>query len=350
MSGLQPFIDKFSTKLKSVPVKNISIEKYPVDYLRWLINNHYYYIHIYVHVLQKVLENTRLRKEDIILIDYGAGNGLLGLFAKFCGFKEVYLVDISPPFLTAARNLAANMEIAVEGILEGDITALQDFFVGKQRPHAIAGTDVIEHIYDLGHFFATIKNMNTDIITVFTTGSVTANPVKTHHLKKLQYRDEYIDSNPEHSQQGNQYAGISFLEIRRRMIFKQYPQLNISQAESLARLTRGLVRRDIMKAVDLFLQNGTMPVLLTHSTNTVDPVTGSWTERLLTTKEYHVIYTGAGFSLKIYNGFYNQWKRGMKPLFLKVVNKSIGILQKKGRWMVPFITLVGKGTKHHIPE
>ncbi|MEI2747673.1 MAG: hypothetical protein V9E88_02790 [Ferruginibacter sp.] len=85
-------------------------------------------------------------------MDYGAGNGLLGIFARYCGFGRVALNDIDLPFLEAARKLSQALHIDMDAFIEGDISQVKDHPYAKQL-NAIAGTDVIEHIYNLDDFF-----------------------------------------------------------------------------------------------------------------------------------------------------------------------------------------------------
>jgi Methyltransferase domain len=304
MSVLRSFIDPFSNKLQSVQVSSISSEQYPVEYLRMLMNKHQYYIRIYAHVLEKLLQYAEHSKEEMIVVDYGAGNGLLGLFEKFCGFKKVYLSDTSSAFLHAAQNLARNVNTLPDGFIDGDIQSVQKFFEGKNHPNAIVGTDVIEHIYDLDEFFSTIKQMNADILTVFTTGLVTGNPIKANRLKKIQYQDEFLGSNPEYLPYHNDYSGLSFFEIRKKIIRKHFSNFSHAEIEMLATRTTGLIHDDILKAIEIYFATGELPAQ-PSGYNTVDPITGSWTERLLQPKEYECIYGNAGFDLKISNGFYN---------------------------------------------
>ena len=79
-----------------------------------------------------------------------------------------------------------------------------------------------------------------------------------------------------------------------------------------------------------------------HPTNTCDPITGSWTERLLTVKEYQSIYSKAGFALNVYNGFYNEWQEGKKGSVLKLLNKTTRLLGMQGRFLSSYIILVGR--------
>ncbi len=334
------YIHSFSEKLSAVNIAAFPIERYPAAYLQLLISQRLYFLHIYAQVLEKVIQYSGKQKEEIILLDYGAGNGLLGMFAKHCSFKKVYSIDVNESFVQAAHLLNAALNNPVDAILTGDIDTAINFFKLHAPPDAVAGTDVIEHIYNLNVFFKSIKSLNAGIIAVFTTASVNANPFKSYTIKKLQRQDEYKWSDPAHTTGNNPYAGLSFLEVRKRMIEQRF-HLSNNQIQQLAQATRGMQERDILKAVTIFITTKKLPSLIHHPTNTCDPVTGNWTERLLTAKEYKTLYQDAGFELYIANGFYNEWQPGFKSRFLKIINSYIRFTGRSGRWISPYILLVG---------
>jgi len=335
------YIPGFSQKLQSIQVENLPIQGYPAEYLQLLITQRTYFLHIYAQVLQKVIQYATKPKEAIVLLDYGAGNGLLGMFAKHCGFKTVYNIDINKSFVLAARLLNHQLEHPVDAILTGDWDTVAQYCKTNRIPDAIIGTDVIEHIYDVGTFLKNIKTLNPSIVTVFTTASVTANPFKTFAIKKLQQQDEYRWSNPGHTSADNPYAGMPFLEVRKRII-QQHFDLPGKEAVALARATRGMNKVDIVWAATSFIHTQQLPKEISHPTNTCDPVTGSWTEQLLSIKTYRALFKDAGFKLTIYNGFYNQWQQGMKAILLKAINTYTRSTGVPGRWLSAYIVLVGK--------
>ena len=340
-SSFKENIPSFSKKLSGIDMGALNLAAYPKTYLQLLLNNQQYYLRIYAHVLDKLFENINKPKEEMVLIDYGAGNGLLGMFAKHCGVATVYLNDQSALFVEASMQLAKVLEINIDGFITGDCIELEKYFEHKTKPDAIAGTDVIEHIYNLDEFFIRIAKLNPEMVTVFTTASVTSNPFKTKQLMRLQYNDEFYGSNPDHAMPGDVYAGLPFIETRKKIILEQYPAMKKEALESLAFSTRGMNKHDLLIAAGKFIQEGFLPSP-PHPTNTCDPVTGSWTERLLTIKEYDQMYKRAGFELKVYNGFYNQWQAGAKSIVLNLLNKIIFLGGKRGDFIAPFITLVGK--------
>ncbi len=331
------YIPAFEKKLNEIVISLLSGDPFPKKYLTHLLQHKKYYLKIYASTLELLLKNSGGNKEKIILIDYGAGNGLLGLFAKFCGFYKVYLNDISKNFTDAGEGLSIVLDIPIDGIITGEITAVANYFK-MEKPTAIIGTDVIEHIYDLHSFFKEISHINSNMVSIFTTASNPVNKFKLRKLKRLQVKDEYQGGSPDDYFSFGQESVAPFIKTREQMIRKNFPALTDDNVLQLSSLTRGLIEKDIINAVQKFIDYKILPIALPHPTNTCDPVSGSWTERILTVEEYKEIYLDAGFDLKICNGFYNECSGISKRLLLKAANLFIKI---SGSLIAPFISLVG---------
>lgn len=142
----------FKNKLDNITIATISPEIYCKKYLSHLLQHKKYYLAVYVDVLYKLTIHSGHTAKDITLIDYGAGNGLLGIFAKFCGFKKVWIIDNNEKFVWASKKLAGQLDIFMDDHITGDIETLKTYFI-NETPGAIVGTDVIEHIYNLESFF-----------------------------------------------------------------------------------------------------------------------------------------------------------------------------------------------------
>lgn len=331
------YIDSFAARLDRIDPSKISTQDYCVKYLRHLLDHRFYYLEIYAAVLDNLLSVSQMKKEEIILIDFGAGNGLLGMFARHCGFKKVYLNDIDKSFVDGSVALAKELEAVIAGFIHGDVMALKEAFT-NEIPDAIAGTDVIEHIYDLDIFFATLQNINPGIVSVFTTASNPENFFKIQKIKRLQLKDELEGGSPNDFFLFGENAHESFLKIRKDIIANVPQDLSEVEVDQIAKASRGLDKNDIIRAVNKFVSSKVMPQPVRHPTNTCNPLNSSWTERILSLGEYARIYDRKGFSLKIYAGFYDHFKPGFKKYMNAAMNSLVKILGKK---IAPFIILVG---------
>ena len=329
----------FESLLASIHIDSLSATPYAKRYLQHILAHKKFYIHLYAHLLELAITNCNKAKKDICLVDYGAGNGLMGLFAKYCGFGKVYINDLSNDFLHAAIAVSDAVQISPDGFITGDIENVQAYF-GQLPLDVIVGTDVIEHIYNLDHFFATVKKINPYMITVMNTASNPVNPFRIRQLKAMQLKDEFEGGTPDDRVLFGAVEHASFIELRKRIIsLISNGNLTAEEEVKLATLTRGLYKTDIEKAVQKYIAEKKWPVALSHPTNTCDPTTGSWTERMLSFEEYKTIYGNAGFSVEVHDGFYNAFEPTLKSKLLFFANLIIPFAAHK---LSQSITLVGK--------
>ncbi len=330
-------IPSFAARFRLLNVGELAISDYSKRYLAHLQQHHLYYLAIYAEVLDHVVEYKQETIANLTLVDYGAGNGLLGIFAKHCGARQVIVCDHDAGFVHAARLTASALDVDVDRYVTGDIEMLALVMEGI-TVDAIAGTDVIEHIYNLDLFFSAIKGMNENMVTVFTTASNPGNIFKVRYLKRLQLKDELEGSDPADFVLAGAEPHESFLQMREKIIRANFPALTAEQYNLLAKQTRGLKKEDIINACARFLSTAELPVPEKNSTNTCHPITGSWTERILSLSEYTRLYSKYGFALRVKSGFYNSYGTGTK----KAVNKILNFVVKlTGKNTAPFITLIG---------
>lgn len=326
------FINRFAHLLTKVNVPAISDVPYCQNYLQHILTHKKYYLNIYATVLNEMLLKVNKPITTLSVLDFGTGNGLLALFAKYCGCSVVYACDSNEDFLQAAQKLSTQIKVPIHKFINGSLpqVALQ---LNTQPLNAVISTDVIEHIYNLPEFFAGLKNINPEMVSVFTTASNPYNKFKVAQLRKLQKRDELLG-----------YAGNtleteghrSFLAIREEIIEKNFNSLPHSKITALAKATQGLMYPDILKASEQYVTTGVLPKI-TDAYNTCHPITGSFTERVLGIAEYKKIYEAQGFALSVLPGFYN----AHGSLKNKTLNGLLNVLLKLMPFKLsPFIILV----------
>ena len=335
--SFKTFIPAFSAKLSVIISDNVAIDDYCKRYLDHLLLHSKYYLTIYAQVLDKAMQHADKPTGELSLVDFGAGNGLLGIFAKYCGFKKVFLCDVDADFIKAAKVLSDALTISIDGFITGDIDELQDV-LQHETIDVMVGTDVIEHIYNLDDFFANVKEMNNKMVTVFTTASNPGNFIKVRKLKKLQVKDECEGGDPGDFVLAGSEKHEAFFVMREKIILTAFPQIPSATAKQLAALTRGLKKTDILLAVDHYIATSELPVGKAIATNTCHPITGSWTERILPIAVYRSIYTKHHFVLEVHNGFYNDYSKGTKKYFNFFMNFLVRLT---GKIAAPFITLIG---------
>ncbi|HRD58072.1 MAG TPA: hypothetical protein PK504_08470 [Ferruginibacter sp.] len=330
-------IVSFAPLLEQLGSTDEAMSAYSNRYLQYLIRHKIYYLNIYATVLELAIQHSQKSIEEISLIDYGSGNGLLGMFAKYCGCKKVFLCDTAINFIEASKNTAAKLQLQVDGFIHGGTDDFKNNFP-EEKIDCTIGTDVIEHIYNLSHFFSSLKQLNSQMVTVFTTASNPKNFLKLRKLIAMQLHDELEGGHPSDFELAGEESHLPYLQMRKNIIETMLPGLPENIILKLAQLTRGKIKDDIEAEVQRYHTLGEWPAAPQDLWNTCHPITGSWSERILTLNEYNIIYSAHGFQLELSNGFYDAYGKTPKHIFNYFRNLLIKIMGIK---IAPFITLTG---------
>jgi len=331
-------IASFEQLLAKVDVDKLSPHAYCRHYFERIRSNSGYYLKIYTAVLEEVLANSKFGMDKIVLMDYGCGNGVLGLFAKHCGFSKVLFCDLDSYFIAATDHLSQQLNIMHDGLLCGDVSTVRWRFF-DQGINALVGTDVIEHIYDLNEFFRILKLLDNFMVTVMTTSSNPENPFIERRLRALHKRDEWKGLSPEKAALTGELPHESFRAIREKMIRRSIPAASDKIVKMLVKVTRGMDKKDLLTYLEIYQVNKRMPPPLTDHTNTCNPLTSSWTERILSLREYQNIYNTQGYVVSFKPGFYDINKKGWKRQAALLMNRLIPVFGMK---IALFFMLTGK--------
>jgi hypothetical protein len=201
------------------------------------------------------------------------------MLAKELGVGTVIYNDIYDVSCRDAWLIARRIGCSADHYVHGDFEELLAFTKARDLAlTAIASYDVIEHVYDTPAFLARLPHAVTGSV-VMASGANPFNLATRRALMKLHREFEYRDRKPRDGQKERDTTR-SHLAIRREIIRQMGLPLPEPDAETLARQTRGLKRDDIESAVQRYIVDGRMPQP-DHATNTCDPYTGNWQERLM---------------------------------------------------------------------
>jgi len=331
-------IQGFEKLLDNIGIISITKDSYCNQYLQHLLQHKRYYLEMYVGLFEQLLRHIELPIEKISLIDYGCGNGLMGIFAKYCGFKKLVLIDVDEVFVQSAKNLSICLNVNPDQFIVGDIETYFEQLQGEGAD-AIVGTDVIEHIYDLSHFFGTLSSINSNMVSVFSTASNPANLHKARQLRKLHYHDEYVGGIAHTLAHLEQAPHAAFSVMRKNIIQAIASDFDEQTLTNLISATRGLNKADIIAFVNQYKATGQFISKPTDATNTCNPLTSSWTERILSIQTYQTIYLQHQFELSVSAGYYNTTKKGVKKYLAIFLNELIRFFGIK---FAPYIILTGK--------
>jgi 2-polyprenyl-3-methyl-5-hydroxy-6-metoxy-1,4-benzoquinol methylase len=337
-SSFSSHIPLFLKQLNEVDLDAISKDEYVKKYLQHLIDHGNYFVTIYSKVLEKGIANAQKKVADIQLLDYGAGVGLLGIFASYCGVKKVSINEMDPVFLAAAAKLSDHFNRKEIVFIPGSLASDFDSALWC-KPDLLVATDVIEHIYNLDDFVSCCVSMNRNMSMVFTTGSNPANAWKVSSLRKLQWRDEWEGNPGDNEDALAGYGHEAYRSMRKKIIQSFDPSLTLKEVENLVDKTRGLIKKDIHDAVSQYVKYGHLQKTTDDSYNTCNPETGSWTERILSFEAYDLIFNKHHLSVRFESGFYNTDKKGLKKAIALFANLLLPIFGKR---IAPFIFIETK--------
>jgi hypothetical protein len=199
----------------------------------------------------------------------------------------------------------------------------------------------LEHIYDLEHHFKTLARLEGEFRIVYASSANGVNPLIARHLRKKQIEAEYIGHERKwgHKERDTLEA---YFSARKKIISTYAPDIKPEEVEYLARSTRGLRRDDVEKCVDEYRQTGRICYQISDPTNTCDPHTGNWCERLIDFRQLQQIVQSSGFSAEILSGRYVRGGSPPKMLLKMGLNAVIGLLGKRGLCVAPYYVLLAR--------
>ena len=327
MQGLK----EFKHLIQSVNPDNIAISEYYKSYFKKQVAQPDYQLYILNEILETAASQLNKPKEDATLVDFGGGTGLLSQLARFKGWGKVIYVDIYAIATKDAQALAQVTGLEADEYLTGGLAELHSV------PDALVSMDVIEHIYDLKQFFDTAFRLNPNLIQVHVTGANTYNPLVRRKLMKTHFQNEFKDR-PFASDSKIRDEHRAFFNVRKEWVKKHYGNVYTDkEITEIATNSRGLTF-DILR--DL-LNNAQIPKPPKHPSNTCDPHTGNWSERLLTQKELNNFLSDTNWKTRYKTLKYNTHnKRGIKLWIVQFANWLLELSGHKLKQMAGLICVV----------
>lgn len=330
-------------QLKSLKISDLSISDYNKNYLSDYQKRLHYGIETGLYILAHALHKSGKQTKEISLIDHGGGTGLLSMLAVKCGFGTVIYNDIFEPSCKDSQEIAKALGSPAGHYVHGDIEDLKAYLIQHQlKADIMISRNVFEHIYDAPAFLkACAKLPSNQLVLMFATTSNPHNPAVNRYTRKLHRQAEWKGFQ---SRWGKASDVIRpFREVRKEIILSTGIKLKEQEINALVETTRGLLKAQIETAVKNYSQTQKLPRPYDDGTNTCDPFSGNWTERLTPVPLIQKWFTEAGFEFEQLNGFYDtHYQAGWKNLIGKSLNSFIQPRGKTGLFFCPFITLSGK--------
>ncbi len=319
--------ERIVLKLNRLNLENSGMSAYNQRYIgstytklaRWGIN---------VQMLAFLLSNNSAPREKLTLFDYGAGAGSICLLAKSLGIGMVVYSDIYDTSCKDAAILAKLLELEAEHYICGELETGIDYLdSNKIVCDLLVSHNCLEHIYDIEGFLNNLVRIPTSTLHFWL--STGANPLRHRTKKALSKVAVEAEHNNREKKWGHKERDSlqSYFSIREKIILDESPRLNDDQVKMLAKKTRGMRDQDIRRVVCQYAESGVVPGDPKHPTNTCDPHTGNWAERLMNPYELANIMRIQGMQVDVKPTYWsyevnNRLKNGGKVLMNYFISKS----------------------------
>jgi hypothetical protein len=330
-------------KLSHIDVNLLDVSDAGRKYFSDQVRNMRSTVRNFSYILSWSIAYSDVPYDEFVFIDHGGGVGVLSLLAKELGLGTVIYNDLWAPYCKDAQIIAEAIEAnQADHYILGDINELVDFLkTNSISCNALASYDVIEHIYDIEAFLVRLSDLSAGPLTLVMASSANPfNPLIRRHHMEFQRKAEYGGREKEEGCRED-YLTKAYIVVRQEIISKHAPSLSDTEVRRLAKATRGLIEPDIKEAVDEYLKTANIPQELDHPTNTVNPYTGNWAERLHDVNHLKEILSNEGFKVDILAGYYANSKTNhpLKRFIGIVLNPLIRIMKDKGLFFAPFYTI-----------
>ncbi len=336
--------ERIFSKISRLNIDKLDIADYTRVYLRKYQNKLRQYLQRYTYELSWAVYDSGKPIQQLTVIDFGAGVGVMTLLVKECGFKRVIYNDIYDVSCRDAAVIGRANDAAADEYVCGDLDGL----IAHCNAHNIScdillSCDVIEHIYNLQDFFSKLPKLpQRELVISFSTHANIRNPITSRFLMNKQREIENV-SRPPKSGHKERDTLQSYIEIRKKILGEALTMPITEEALStLARLTRGQNNEDIRKSAAVYEASRQWPTLPEHPTNTCDPLTGNWADRLLEPAKYLQLLNENGFTARLRCCYYGQPKSAAKRFVAGFLDIGIRSLGEGGVWLAPYFAIQGK--------
>ena len=295
-----------------------------------------------VFLLAWAIDGTGKPLAEISLLDHGGGFGLLSLLAKQAGVGQVLYSDIYDGSCRDARMIGRELGLEADEYLHGEMEELISQVRERQLPcDAIISNNVIEHVYDYQKLFRQLPGLTDGpLVVAMQTTANPENPVVLKRHRQIHHCREYEGLEPEYGQKETEMLR-AYREVRRGIILEVASDLPKEAVGQLVDRTRGLAEAEIREAVTVYREKNILPQIPNHPSNTCDPRSGNWAERLVAPSEMEHVLRNEGFEVRAMPGYYSCAQSQLKRMICSGVNLTIAMLGPLGRKLSPTFMLYG---------
>lgn len=291
-------------------------------------------------ILHHILNGLDKPIQEITIVDHGAGLGFFSFLVKKLGARCISH-DLSEEYLDGIKTIGTKLNLAPDEYVLGGTEALATFVLQNNiHIDGIGSRNVIEHIPDYREFFKTLNSfLKSPCNVVITTSANMHHPMVKKIHEKIHAQYELVGSGMDMDDPTINEAQCG-IKIRSALIQTHFPILSSDEVKRLAILNRGFTEALIVQRIENYIKTGILPTPHSDPTNTCDPYTGTWVERLVSIQDYKNAAVQHQFEFKHLSGFYSTsysaWYKNMMGLFLNL------LLIIPGPWRIhisPFLAM-----------
>lgn len=331
-------------RLQAMDFDALNVSDYTKKYIHGYVRNIRGVLQIYTYLMYLAMKSRgKFDVEGSVFVDYGGGTGIMSLLAREMGFGTVLYVDIYDVSCRDAELIAGVVKAKADRYICGDIDALCGYVSDSEAVvDVLVSYDVIEHIYDIESFFSKTGLLNANGLVVVCASSANAyNPLIRRRRMRSHRETERQDRLHEWGHKERDSLR-SYLDIRREIISGLVPDLQRDVLERMARNTRGLSKDDIEKCVRQYVEVGDFTYRPDHPTNTCDPYTGNWNERLMPFSYLKDVLERNGFVFSCVCGYYGYSLGALRRWGKSIFNALITLLGRNGFVVAPYYVLIAE--------
>lgn len=293
------------------------------------------------HIIATALRQAGAEPSSTCLIDCGGGQGLLSLLAVRLGFEQVIYSDLGVQMTREAQAIGARMGMPATRYMAGDLSAVARALKDERFSNFIVvSSNVIEHVYDLNDLWDACTGLAAErnFTAVWCSDANSANPFISKKRRRTHLYVDHCDRTAS-NRDSELDSTFSFSSLRRRIIEPLLPDSSRHELDRLTAATRGLHKADIQTAVHQFLQNGHMAEP-EHPTNTCNPETGNWCERLIDLNAIRSQLQDRSWQVHLEPGFYGPRSGLAQKLAVRLLNSAITLASPHSLAIAPVYLLV----------
>lgn len=331
-------------RLQAIDYDALDISDYTKRYIRGYLRNIRGVLQIYTYLMYISIESCNSSSlDEYVFVDYGGGTGIMSLLALEIGFGTVLYVDIYDVSCRDAELIAEKIGAMANKYICGDIDTICEYVKdSKISVDVIVSYDVIEHIYNIESFFSKIQTLNTENIRVVCASSANMYNPYIHQKRINSHRQTEAQDRRYEWGHKERDSLRSYADLRREIISGCAPHLSEKIVNDLAIRTRGLRKDDIEKCIQLFVESGDFSYRPVHPTNTCDPYTGNWNERLMSFLYLKEVLARNGFDFSCVCGYYGYSLSALRRSCKFVLNKLITAFGRNGFVFAPYYVLIAE--------